>query len=91
VKAAACPLDLFDKQGLDALGKQVGSAATKGAALGAGIDLMVGGLSLGATGMIGRALGASWSLLQRFGGEISSLVSGEKYICLDDEGARLLF
>lgn len=52
---------------------------------------MVGGLSLGATGMIGRALGASWSLLQRFGGKISSLVSGEKYICLDDEGARLLF
>jgi hypothetical protein len=91
VKAGAWQLDLFDKQGLGELGKEIGSTATKGAALGAGIDLMVGGLSLGAASLIGGTLGASWSLLQRFGGELSSLISGEKYICLDNEGARLLF
>lgn len=91
VKAGAWQLDLFDKQGLGELGKEVGSTAAKGAALGAGIDLMVGGLSLGAASAIGGTLGASWSLLQRFGGELSSLISGEKYICLDNEAARLLF
>lgn len=84
-------LDIFAPGILKAYGLDVGSAAAKGAAAGAGIDLMVGGLSLGAASALGALAGAGWSTFRRYGDEIRAKLQGAKWLCVDEKTLQILY
>lgn len=84
-------LDIFSPRALKDFGLNAGATALKGAAAGAGIDLMVGGMSLGAATMLGAALGAGWATLRRYQQELKAALSGHKWLCADDDTVSLLF
>jgi hypothetical protein len=73
------------KFGLDAA-----SAAATGAALGAGVDLLLAGLSLGAASLTGAALGTAWHTGRRYGKDLVARWRGEKILCLDDTTLNVL-
>lgn len=84
-------LDIFAPGILKAYGLDVGSAAAKGAAAGAGIDLVVGGMSLGAASALGAIAGAGWSTFKRYGDEIKATVRGTKWQCADETTLQILY
>ncbi len=84
-------LDIFSPHMLKDFGLSAGANALKGAAAGAGIDLMVGGLSLGAATMLGAALGAGWTTLRRYQQELKVAWHGNKWLCVDDGTVSLLY
>ncbi len=84
-------LDIFAPGILKAYGLDVGSAAAKGAAAGAGIDLMVGGMSLGAASALGAIAGAGWSTFRRYGDEIKAKVQGTQWQCADENTLGVLY
>lgn len=84
-------LDIFAPGILKAYGLDVGSAAAKGAAAGAGIDLMVGGMSLGAASALGALAGAGWSTFRRYGDEIKAKIQGTKWLCADENTLQVLY
>jgi len=84
-------LDLFAPGVLKAYGLDIGSAALKGAAAGAGIDLMTGGLSLGVASMLGALAGTGWSTFRRYGKEIQAKIRGTRWLCVDDSTLQLLY
>ena len=65
--------------------------AQTGAAAGAGSDLMVGGLSLGAATMSGAALGAGWATARRYQQELAAAWRGHKWLCVDENTVGLLY
>jgi len=84
-------LDIFSPLMLKDFGLNAGATALKGAAAGAGIDLMVGGMSLGAATMLGAALGAGWATVRRFQQELKASLRGHKWLCVDDNTVSLLY
>ncbi len=84
-------LDIFTPQALKAYGLNTGATALKGAAAGAGIDLMVGGLSLGAAAALGAVLGAGWATVRQYQAELKAAWHGNKWLCVDDNTLSLLF
>lgn len=84
-------LDIFAPGILKAYGLDVGSSALKGAAAGAGIDLMVGGLSLGAASALGAIAGAGWSTARRYGQEIKAMMDGTEWLCVDENTLSVLY
>ena len=84
-------LDIFSPHMLHDFGLNAGATALKGAAAGAGIDLIVGGLSLGAASLLGAAVGAGWATLRRYQQELKAAWRGHKWLCVDDNTVSLLF
>ncbi|MCW9057553.1 MAG: GTPase/DUF3482 domain-containing protein [Gammaproteobacteria bacterium] len=84
-------LDLFDRENLKTFGLSAGSYAAKGAAIGAGIDVFTGGLSLGAASALGALAGVTWGTGRRFRNELANLVTGRRFICADDNTIKILF
>ncbi len=84
-------LDIFAPGVLKAYGLDAGSAALKGAAAGAGIDLMVGGLSLGAASALGALAGTGWSTFKRYGKEIKAKIQGAEWLCVDENTLKILY
>ncbi|SDG89408.1 DUF3482 domain-containing protein [Nitrosomonas sp. Nm132] len=84
-------LDIFAPGVLKSYGLDVGSAALKGAAAGAGIDLMVGGLSLGAASALGAIAGTGWSTFKRYGKEIKAKIQGTQWLCVDENTLQILY
>ncbi|MFT5767664.1 MAG: hypothetical protein ACI9DH_001489, partial [Halioglobus sp.] len=56
-----------------------------------GIDLMVGGLTLGAATMLGAALGAGFSAARRYGQELKAAWQGNQWLCVDDNTISLIY
>jgi small GTP-binding protein len=84
-------LDIFSPQMLKTFGLNAGATALKGAAAGAGLDLMVGGMSLGAATALGGLIGAGWATLQRYQQELQAAFRGNKWLCVDDNTVALLY
>lgn len=84
-------LDIFSPHMLKEFGLSAGATALKGAAAGAGIDLMVGGLSLGAAAMLGAVIGAGWATARRYQQELKAALQGHKWLCVDDNTVSLLY
>jgi len=83
-------LDLFSPETLKWLGRDTASSAATGAALGAGVDLVLGGLSLGAAAAAGAALGAAWHTGRRFGKNLYQRATGKTTFQVDDFTLELL-
>lgn len=82
-------LDLFDTNTYKEFGLQASNGAAKGAAAGVGIDLLVGGASLGAGAAIGAIVGVIWNTARRYGGNLKNRLNGASYLRVGDETIQL--
>ena len=95
--AAALPLldgrwgdDLFNPETLKQLGVQVGGGIAAGAAAGAGIDLLVGGVTLGLAALAGAIAGGALQTARGYGGRLLGKLKGQRELTVDDNVLRLL-
>lgn len=86
--------DLFDPATLTSMGITVGGGAAAGAAAGLGVDVMLGGTTLGTAAVIGALLGGGVQTVRRFGRRLTDrlhgTVTGEKTLRIDDSVLQLL-
>ena len=83
--------DLFDPYTLEQMGIRLGGGAIAGATVGAGIDMMTGGLTLGAAAAIGAVAGGGLQTLRHYGQQmLDRIVSGKEVLRVDDNILRLL-
>ncbi|PYF79531.1 small GTP-binding protein [Marinomonas alcarazii] len=82
--------DLFDADTLKEWGVETGTSALTGAAIGAGIDVMSAGLTLGTATTIGAILGATWKTGQHYKDTLKSKFTKQHFLCLDQATLTLL-
>jgi hypothetical protein len=82
--------DLFHAETLKLLGVKLGGGMAAGAAAGAGIDLLVGGLTLGAAAALGALAGGTWQTLRNYGERLKGKLTGQRELSVDDAVLRLL-
>jgi len=82
--------DLFNPETLRQLGVRVGGGAAAGAAAGAGVDLLVGGITLGAATLIGALAGGGAQTARHYGQRLLGKLRGERELSVDDAVLRLL-
>jgi GTPase SAR1 family protein len=82
--------DIFDSETLKEWGVETGTSALKGAAIGAGIDVISAGLTLGTATTIGALLGATWKTGQHYKDTLKSKLTNRHYLCLDTATLTLL-
>ena len=82
--------DLFNPETLRQLGVKVGGGMAAGAAAGAGVDLLVGGLTLGAAALLGALAGGGLQTARNYGDRLLSKLKGQRELTVDDNVLRLL-
>ncbi|MDO9322141.1 MAG: GTPase/DUF3482 domain-containing protein [Pseudomonas sp.] len=82
--------DLFNPETLKQLGIKVGSGVAAGAAAGAGVDLLVGGLSLGAATLLGAIAGGGLQTARSYGARLLGKLKGQRELTVDDGVLQLL-
>ena len=82
--------DLFNPETLRQLGIRVGGGVAAGAAAGAGIDLLVGGLSLGAATLLGALAGGGVQTARNYGARLLGKLRGQRELSIDDSILHLL-
>ena len=82
--------DLFNPETLKQLGIKVGGGMAAGAATGVGIDLMVGGITLGAAALAGAVIGGAAQTLRNYGERLKGKLRGERELTVNDAVLRLL-
>ncbi len=96
-RAAELPLtdgrwddDLFNPETLRQMGVRLSTGAAAGAAAGVGIDLMTGGLTLGAAAALGAVAGSLWQTFGHYGERIAAKLTGQRELTVDDAILRLI-
>ncbi|MBX8574391.1 GTPase/DUF3482 domain-containing protein [Pseudomonas cichorii] len=82
--------DLFNPETLKQLGVRVGGGVAAGAAAGAGVDLLVGGITLGAAALVGAIAGGALQTARSYGGRLLGKLKGQRELTVDDAVLRLL-
>ncbi|GFM50847.1 GTPase SAR1 [Pseudomonas cichorii] len=82
--------DLFNPETLRQLGVRVGGGVAAGAAAGAGVDLLVGGITLGAAALAGAIAGGALQTVRSYGGRLLGKLKGQRELTVDDAVLRLL-
>lgn len=82
--------DLFNPETLKLLGVRVGGGIAAGAAAGAGVDLLVGGITLGAAALVGAIAGGALQTARSYGGRLMDKFKGQRELTVDDGVLRLL-
>lgn len=82
--------DIFAIDTLKEWGLNTGASAMTGAAIGAGVDVMTGGLSLGAATTLGAILGASWQTGRHYKDTLKSKFTKRHYLCADSSTLSVL-
>nr|WP_298144132.1 GTPase/DUF3482 domain-containing protein [uncultured Pseudomonas sp.] len=82
--------DLFNPETLKQLGVNLGGGMAAGAATGIGIDLLVGGITLGAAAAVGALIGGGAQTLRSYGARLKGKLMGQRELTLDDAVLRLL-
>lgn len=82
--------DLFNPETLRQMGVKIGGGMAAGAAAGAGVDLLVGGITLGAAAAIGALLGGAAQTLRNYGQRLKGALGGQRELTVDDAVLRLL-
>lgn len=82
--------DLFNPQTLKLLGVRVGGGIAAGAAAGAGVDLLVGGITLGAAALVGAIAGGALQTARGYGARLLGKLKGQRELTVDDAVLRLL-
>lgn len=82
--------DLFNPETLRQMGVRLGTGAAAGAAAGVGIDLMTGGLTLGAAAALGALAGGLWQTFGHYGERIAARLRGHRELTVDDAILRVV-
>jgi hypothetical protein len=82
--------DLFNPETLKLLGVRLGSGIAAGAAAGAGVDLLVGGITLGAAALVGAIAGGALQTARSYGARLLGKLKGQRELTVDDAVLRLL-
>ncbi|AYC31088.1 DUF3482 domain-containing protein [Pseudomonas cavernae] len=82
--------DLFNPETLKQLGLQLGGGIAAGAAAGAGVDLLVGGVTLGAAALLGAIAGGGAQTARHYGQRLLGKLKGRRELSVDDAVLRLL-
>ncbi len=82
--------DLFNPETLKQLGVKIGGGMAAGAAAGAGVDLMVGGITLGAAALLGAIAGGGAQTARHYGNRLLGKLKGQRELSVDDAVLRLL-
>jgi hypothetical protein len=82
--------DLFNPETLRQLGVKLGGGIAAGAAAGAGIDLLVGGLTLGLATIAGAVAGGALQTARGYGARLLGKFKGQRELSVDDTVLRLL-
>lgn len=82
--------DLFNPETVKQLGIRVGGGIAAGAAAGASVDLLVGGLSLGAGALLGALAGGGAQTARHYGNRLLGRIRGQRELTVDDAVLRLL-
>ncbi|WP_085580928.1 MULTISPECIES: GTPase/DUF3482 domain-containing protein [unclassified Pseudomonas] len=82
--------DLFNPETLKQLGVRVGGGIAAGAAAGAGVDLLVGGITLGAAALAGAIAGGALQTARSYGNRLLGKLKGQRELTVDDNVLRLL-
>lgn len=82
--------DLFNPETLKLLGVRVGGGIAAGAAAGAGVDLLVGGITLGAAALVGAIAGGALQTARSYGSRLMDKFKGQRELTVDDAVLRLL-
>ncbi|WAD25510.1 GTPase/DUF3482 domain-containing protein [Pseudomonadaceae bacterium T75] len=82
--------DLFNPETLKQLGVKIGGGMAAGAAAGAGVDLMVGGITLGAAALLGAIVGGGAQTARHYGSRLLGKLKGQRELTVDDAVLRLL-
>ncbi|MBJ7538006.1 DUF3482 domain-containing protein [Marinomonas transparens] len=82
--------DIFDTNTLKEWGIETGTSAFTGAAIGAGIDVISAGLTLGTATTIGAILGATWQTGQHYKDTLKNKFTNQHYLCTDNATLTLL-
>src|SRR6195952_101536 len=82
--------DLFNPETLKLLGVRVGGGIAAGAAAGAGVDLLVGGITLGAGALGGARAGGALQTARSYGSRLLGKIKGQRELTVDDSVLRLL-
>lgn len=90
MEAGLWEADPFDAQTLTDFGLNTTAAAATGAAVGLGIDLLVGGLTLGAAAATGAVVGTGIDAFRRYGKDIRNRLSGRASIKLNAQSLALI-
>lgn len=96
-RAAELPLidgrwddDLFNPETLRRMGVRLSTGAAAGAAAGVGIDLLTGGLTLGAAAALGALAGGLWQAVGHYGERIAAKLRGHRELTVDDAVLRVV-
>ena len=82
--------DLFDPELLERFGFDTTKALAAGATAGLAIDLMTGGLTLGAAALTGAGIGFAIDSARRYGRQIVAAVRGDATMTVDDSTLKNL-
>ena len=82
--------DLFNPETLKQLGVKIGGGMAAGAAAGAGVDLLVGGITLGAAALLGALAGGGAQTARHYGNRLLGKFKGQRELTVDDAVLRLL-
>ncbi len=83
-------MDLFNPQALRDFGIQISKGMATGAMAGMTIDVLTGGLSLGAAALIGAAIGGTWQGANKWGKRIMGRIAGNMEMTIDRPVLELL-
>ncbi|MBV2182216.1 MAG: GTPase/DUF3482 domain-containing protein [Castellaniella sp.] len=83
-------MDLFNPQALRGFGIQVGKGLATGAMAGATLDMLTGGLSLGAATLLGAAIGGVWQGASQWGKRLMGRLAGNMEMTVGDPVLQLL-
>jgi hypothetical protein len=83
-------MDLFHPSVVKDMGVQLGVGMAAGAMAGAAIDLLTGGISLGAATLTGAAAGGLWQGFEKLGKRVAGKLRGWRELTAEDSVLRLL-
>jgi len=90
IQSGAWQQDIFALETLKEWGLNTSVSAMTGAVIGAGVDVMTGGLSLGAATAMGAILGASWQTSRHYKDTLKSKLTGRHYLCVESSTLAVL-
>lgn len=90
VRAGQWQTDLFSSETFKAFGVKAGKGVAAGGAAGASVDLLFGGMTLGAGTVMGAVAGGAWQTWQKYGRNLKHKVQGYYDVHVDEAVIRLL-
>lgn len=82
--------DLFSREALSQMGIHLSRGLAAGAVAGISVDLVLGGLTLGAATLAGALTGGLWQLGHMYGERVIGALRGYRTLTVDDSILRLL-